>query len=63
MNVHWFKADSDVGFIFNIHVMGYNAESGKVPARVYVDPEGEKVRGGLILAKKITHEEADRKYG
>ena len=62
-NVHWFKADSDTGFIFNIHVMGYNPESTKVPRRVYVDPDGQKVRGGLIVAKKITSNECHRKYG
>lgn len=62
-NVHWFKANSDTGFIFNIHVMGYNPESTKLPRRVYVDPDGEKVRGGLIVAKKISSNECHRKYG
>jgi hypothetical protein len=62
-NVHWFKADSDTGFIFNVHVMGYNPESKKVPNRVYVDPEGEKVAGGLIKAMKVTSAECHKKYG
>jgi hypothetical protein len=62
-NVHWFKADTDTAFIFNIHVMGYNPDSDKLPRRVYVDPDGEKVRGGLIVAKKISSKEAHRKYG
>jgi hypothetical protein len=62
-NVHWFKASSETGFIFNIHILGYNPESTKSSRRVYIDPEGEKVRSGLILAKKITSEEAHRKYG
>jgi hypothetical protein len=62
-NVHWFKATSERGFIFNIHVNGYNPESTKSSRRVYIDPEGEKVRGGLIVAKKITSAEAHRKYG
>lgn len=62
-NVHWFKADSDTGFIFNIHVMGYNPESTKTPNRVYVDPDGERVEGGLIVAKKITSTECHKKYG
>src|SRR5207253_5893957 len=53
-NVHWFKAVTETGFIFNIHVMGYNRDNPKSPGRVYVDPEGEKVKGGLIVAKKIT---------
>jgi len=62
-NVHWFKADSEIGFIFNVHVMGYNKENPKTAARVYVDPEGEKVAGGLILAKKMTSAECHKKYG
>jgi hypothetical protein len=62
-NVHWFKADSDTGFIFNIHVMGYNPDNPKHAARVYVDPEGERVAGGLIVAKKMTSAECHRKYG
>jgi hypothetical protein len=62
-NVHWFRASSDTGFIFNIHVLGYNPESTISSRRVYIDPEGEKVRGGLIVAKKITSAEAHRKYG
>jgi hypothetical protein len=62
-NVHWFKAESATGFIFNIHVMGYNPDNPKRSSRVYVDPDGEKVAGGLIKAKKITSAEAHKKYG
>lgn len=62
-NVHWFTATSDTGFIFNIHVMGYNPENQKTIGRVYVDPDGEKVQGGLIKAKVISSKEAHRKYG
>jgi hypothetical protein len=62
-NVHWFKADSDTGFIFNIHILGYNPDNPNRSGRVYVDPEGEKVAGGLIVAKKIGSAEAHRKYG
>ena len=62
-NVHWFKAHSDTGFIFNIHVMGYNLDNPKQSARVYVDPEGERVAGGLIVAKKMTSAECHKKYG
>ena len=28
-NVHWFKAESETAFIFNIHVMGYNPDNKK----------------------------------
>jgi hypothetical protein len=62
-NVHWFKAESDTGFIFNVHIMGYNLDNTNAPNRVYVDPEGEKTKDGLIVAKKISSHECHRKYG
>jgi hypothetical protein len=62
-NVHWFKADSETAFIFNIHVIGYNPENKKSGGRVYVDPEGEKLAGGLIKAKKMSSSECHKKYG
>ncbi len=62
-NVHWFKADSETAFIFNIHVMGYNLENKKNAARVYVDPEGARTADGLIIAKKISSAECHKKYG
>jgi hypothetical protein len=62
-NVHWFTADSDTGFIFNIHVVGYNPESKKAIGRVYVDPDGEKVEGNLIRAKIVSSAVAHKKYG
>ena len=62
-NVHWFKCDSETGFIFNMHVMGYNPENKKNATRVYVDPDGEKTASGLIVAKKVTSAECHKKYG
>jgi hypothetical protein len=62
-NVHWFKAESDTAFIFNVHIMGYNLDNTNAPNRVYVDPEGEKTKDGLIVAKKISSSECHRKYG
>ncbi|SIO59107.1 hypothetical protein SAMN05444166_5928 [Singulisphaera sp. GP187] len=63
-NVHWFQALSkEPAFIFNIHVDGYNPENPNKPNRVYVDPTGEKLSGGLIKAPKITYGEANRMYG
>jgi hypothetical protein len=62
-NVHWFQADSETGFIFNIHIMGYNPEAKRPTGRVYVDPDGEKVAGGLIKALKISSAECHKKYG
>jgi hypothetical protein len=62
-NVHWFKGESDTGFIFNIHIIGYNPENPKTGSRVYVDPEGPKVAGGLTIARKLSSAECHRKYG
>jgi len=62
-NVHWFKAESETGFIFNVHILGYNPDNANAPARVYVDPVGEKTRDGLIVARKISSEECHKKYG
>ena len=30
---------------------------------VYLDPDGEKVKGGLIVARKMTSRECHKKYG
>jgi hypothetical protein len=62
-NVHWFRAETDAAAIFNIHVQGYNRANPKTAARVYVDPDGERTAGGLIVAKKITSRECHEKYG
>jgi hypothetical protein len=59
-NVHWFKATSDEGFIFNIHIMGIT--SGR-SGRVYVDPNGEKLADGRIRARKLGAEEIYKLYG
>jgi len=59
-NVHWFKAKTDAAFIFNIHVM--SVKPGRT-GRIYIDPNGEKLAGGRIKAKKIDHKEANRLYG
>jgi hypothetical protein len=62
-NVHWFTADTDTGFIFNLHLMNYNPENKNPTSRVYVDPVGEKTKEGLIVAKKMTSEACHKKYG
>ena len=54
-NVHWFTNQSETGFIFNVHVVETNPENPKRPGRVYVDPLGEKLAGGLIKAPKISY--------
>lgn len=62
-NVHWFTAQSETAFIFNIHVMDTNPENSRKPGRVYVDPIGEKISGGRIKAPKITYGRANQLYG
>jgi hypothetical protein len=62
-NVHWFTAESDTGFIFNVHVVETDPENTKKPGRIYVDPMGEKVAGGLIKAPKITYGKVNQLYG
>jgi hypothetical protein len=62
-NVHWFTAESETAFIFNVHVMETNPENPKSPGRVYVDPVGEKLAGGLIKAPKVTYGQVNRMYG
>jgi len=62
-NVHWFQAETDHAFVFNIHVNNTNPENPRGPGRVYVDPEGEKVAGGLIKSAKITYGQANKMYG
>lgn len=59
-NVHWFTANTDQSFIFNIHVL--SVKPGR-SGRVYIDPSGEKIAGGQIKARKIDHAEANRLYG
>jgi hypothetical protein len=61
-NVHWFTANSETGFIFNIHVLNVDP-SLKKNGRVYVDPEGEKLAGGKIKAAKIKAAESYKKFG
>jgi hypothetical protein len=62
-NVHWFTAEGETGFIFNVHVLDTNPENPKKPGRVYVDPMGEKLAGGLIKAPKISYGKVNQLYG
>ncbi|MFO0952193.1 MAG: hypothetical protein U0835_13795 [Isosphaeraceae bacterium] len=62
-NVHWFTAETDGAFIFNIHVNNTDPTNSKKPGRVYIDPLGEKVSGGLIKAPKISYGKVNQLYG
>ena len=62
-NVHWFRCTSETGFIFNAHFDGYASDITIPTGRLYLDPEGEKLAGGLIKAPKMTYETSHAKYG
>ncbi len=62
-NIHWFKATSESAYIFNVHVIGYDPEIKESSGRMYVDPDGEKLGGGLVRAKKMSSEDCHKKYG
>jgi hypothetical protein len=62
-NVHWFFAKSDVGFIFIVHIIGYDPQIKDAGGRLYLDPEGEKLTGGLIKAPKMSSADCHKKYG
>lgn len=61
-NVHWFTATSDQAFIFNIHVNNVDPDK-KVTGRVYIDPNGEKLEGNRIRAKRLSSGEVYKLYG
>ena len=62
-NVHWFQATSESAFIFNIHVLNVRPGSAEATGRVYLDPNGEKLKDGLIRARLLGHKEAHELYG
>jgi len=62
-NVHWFRCTSETGFIFNAHFDGYQSDITVPTGRLYLDPEGEKLAGGLIKAPKMSSTECHAKYG
>jgi len=62
-NIHWFKATSESAFIFNIHVLGCRPGSSLPTGRVYVDPNGDSLGGGLVRAKRLNYGEAHKLFG
>ncbi len=62
-NVHWFLALDEPAFIFNIHVTGINPDNVEPTGRIYLDPNGQKLKGGLIRAKRIESDDAHKLYG
>lgn len=62
-NIHWFKALTEPVFMFNIGVFGVKSKES-FTGRDYIDPSnGEKLKDGLIRARRIEKEEAYKLYG
>jgi hypothetical protein len=62
-NIHWFKALSEPVFMFNIGVFRINP-SEAFEGRDCIDPlGGEKLKDGLIRARRIELKEAYKLYG
>lgn len=62
-NVHWFQAESEAAFLFNVHVAGYDPTIVERPGRMYIDPDGERRADGTIAARRISGAAARAKYG
>jgi len=62
-NVHWFQALEGPAYIFNIHVMGINPDNTEPTGRIYIDPNGEKLKDGLIRARRVDYDEVNKLYG
>jgi hypothetical protein len=62
-NIHWFQCTSESGYIFNAHVIGYDPTIKESSGRLYLDPEGEKLAGGLIKAPRMTSGACHKKFG
>jgi hypothetical protein len=62
-NIHWFQALNEPAFIFNIHVTDIVSSSAKPTGRVYLDPNGEKLKDGLVRAKRLSYQTAYDLYG
>jgi hypothetical protein len=62
-NIHWFKAESDHAFMFNVAVFGLDGTKN-FSGRDYIDPLGaEKLGDGRLRARRIDYKEALKLYG
>ena len=62
-NIHWFRAVTPEAYIFNVHINGYDPRIRETSGRLYLDPEGERVAGGLVKAAKMSSADCHRKFG
>jgi hypothetical protein len=62
-NIHWFKAESDRVFMFNVAVFGLDGTKN-FSGRDYIDPlNAEKLGDGTLRARRIDGKEAFKLYG
>ena len=62
-NIHWFKSKDEAAFIFNLHLLDVNPNNPKQTGRIYLDPDGEELKDGLVRARLIDSKEAHLLYG
>lgn len=62
-NVHWFEAMTEPAYIFNIHVLNVRPGSNLPTGRVYVNPNGEKLKDKTIRAPRLGYKEAHELFG
>lgn len=62
-NIHWFESLTEPAYLFNIHVLNVRPGSRQPTGRVYLDPKGEKLSGGLIKAPRLGYKEVHELYG
>jgi hypothetical protein len=61
-NIHWFVAQTEPVFMFNIGVYGLDSKA-KVSSRDYIDPSRGEIVDRGIRVPKMTAEDAYKKYG
>ncbi|MGB1276596.1 MAG: hypothetical protein ACPG77_12675, partial [Nannocystaceae bacterium] len=59
-NIHWFTAQSDEAYLLNVSLDTRTAR--RAPGRVYLDPAGEPLAGGLIRAPRATQGHLQARY-
>jgi hypothetical protein len=63
-NIHWFITRSDHAFTFDMIMTNIDPNFGKAYDIENIDPaEAEKLSGNLLRVKKLSVDEALRKYG
>ena len=62
-NIHWFKAEDEPAFIFNIHVLNVQPGSKLPTGRVYMNPNGQKLKDGTVLAPRLGYKESHELFG